>query len=114
MRRRVPAWPLRRMLLGWQARHGDDVSTIARGFGLPVPLVNALLGEFPVRWLSVAQARQACVGLRAHPQEIWSPRAAARLGLVDWETELLWSDAGVDPMIVAGPGRRAGGWPRIR
>ena len=110
MRRRVPAWPLRRMLLGWQARYSDDLVTIAAGFDLPVQLMSKLLGAEPVRRLRVDDARACCVGLRLHPEEIWPPNIAVRLGPVGWETETFWVDVGVDPMLVRSPGRRAGAW----
>ena len=59
-----------------------------------------LLGPTPVRTLRAVDARALCISLRAHPQEIWARRQADRLGYVDWDTETLWSDTGVDPIIV--------------
>ena len=100
--KRVPAGPLRRVLLGWQACHGDALETMAIGFGLERSLVERLIGPDPARTLSVDEARTCCVGLRAHPEEIWPQRCAARLGSVDWETEVLWIDAGVDPVVFSG------------
>ena len=99
-RRSVPAAPLRRFLLGWQRCSNDDLATMARGFGIDLDCMRRLLGPTPVRTLHVVEARALCISLRAHPQEIWARRQADRLGYVDWDTETLWSDAGVDPIVL--------------
>ena len=99
-RRSVPAAPLRRILLGWQRWSNDDLVTMARGFGIDLDSMRRLLGPNRLHTLRVVDARALCISLRAHPQEIWARRQADRLGYVDWDTETLWSDAGVDPIIV--------------
>ena len=108
----VRAAPLRRLLLGWQATYGDDTATMACGFDLDMALMERLLGARPVRWMTVTEARQCCRALRAHPEEIWPQLSRGRLGPVDWETETFWIDAGVDPIVIVGPGPRAGAWLR--
>lgn len=73
---------------------------MARGFDIDDRLLVKVLGASATRWLRSVDARMLCAALRAHPAEIWPERVASRLGDVDWETETLWSDTGVDPVVV--------------
>lgn len=88
----VPARTIRAWLHAWMAATGDPANVVAVGFAIDHALLLELVGTEPPRMIPVIVARDLCVRLRIHPDELWKAEIATAIGVCEWQVEPLWTD----------------------